>query len=61
MTDHQLQEKLERVCGENRRLVDENTKLTRSNKDLARQLMERNETLVMLEKELRVAKARRKR
>lgn len=60
--DSQLAERLEVISAENRRLKDENDRLTRANRALAAQLVERNELVVALELEARAAKkARRKR
>lgn len=62
MVDSQAVDKLEVLATENRRLKDENTRLSSANKHLAAQLIERNDLVVALELEARAAKkARRKR
>lgn len=62
MVDSQAVDKLEMLATENRRLNDENNRLSVANKALAAQLIERNELVVALELEARAAKkARRKR
>lgn len=55
----QTQERCEMLANENRRLKDDNVKLTQANKRLAQQIIERNETCLMLEQECR-QKLRRK-
>lgn len=61
MVDSQAVEKLETLAAENRRLKDENVRLTNTNRSLAAQLVERNELVVALELEARAAKKGRKR
>lgn len=60
MVDSQLSEKIELVSVDNRRLRDENVRLMAANRALAQQLIERNELVIALEMEARVAKKRRK-
>lgn len=55
---NQEQEKIEALSCQNRALVDQVKRLEASNKELTRQLLERNETVVMLEAEARKAKKR---
>lgn len=55
---NQEQEKIEALSCQNRGLVDQVKRLEASNKELTRQLLERNETVVMLEAEARKAKKR---
>lgn len=60
MVESQAQEKLELVTAENRRLTAEVLQLRQANKLLAQQLIERGETIVMLEIEAKRRKQRRK-
>lgn len=55
---NQEQEKIEALSCQNRALVDQVKRLEASNKELTRLLLERNETVVMLEAEARKAKRR---
>lgn len=58
---NQEQEKIEALSCQNRALVDQLKKTEASNKELTRLLLERNETIALLEAECRKAKKRVKR